>query len=103
VACRAGPPDDDGAELERLVNLDGGRQYRELLMAGELAEAVEQGVAKRSRPPAEVPEAEVDRWCEHVRSLLKARCCSPSRTTRNAGTTGTTRSTAGGPGRRCGS
>jgi hypothetical protein len=65
---------DDFAELDRLVRLpDGGRQYHEMLVAGELAEAVEQGIAKRSRTPADVPAAEVARWRERIRSLLKAK------------------------------
>jgi hypothetical protein len=39
----------DVAGLDRLVCLDGGRQYQELLMAGELEGVVEQAVAKRAR------------------------------------------------------
>jgi hypothetical protein len=65
--------DDDGAELERLVNLDGGVQYYELLRAGELETAVQQGIAKRSRTPAQVPAAEVARWRERIRAMLEAR------------------------------
>ena len=42
-------------------------------MAGELAEAAEAAVAKRSRTPDQVPATEVARWRERVRSLLKAR------------------------------
>ncbi len=66
--------EDDHAELDRLVREpEGGRQYHELLMAGELAEAVEQGTAKRARTPADVPEAEVNRWRERIRALLRAK------------------------------
>jgi hypothetical protein len=38
-----------------------------------LAEAVEQGIAKRSRTPADVPAAEVARWRERIRAMLEAR------------------------------
>ena len=45
--------EDDFAELDRLVRQpDGGRQYQELLMAGELVEAVERAAAKRARAAA---------------------------------------------------
>ena len=46
-----------------------GQYDRKRLMAGE---PVEQGVAKRSRPPDQVPAAEVARWRERIRALLKA-------------------------------
>jgi hypothetical protein len=42
-------------------------------MAGELEEAAAEGIAKRSRTPADVPEAEVVRWRERIRALLEAR------------------------------
>jgi hypothetical protein len=42
-------------------------------MAVELARVVEATVAKRSRTPADVPAAEVARWRERIRSLLKAK------------------------------
>jgi hypothetical protein len=42
-------------------------------MAVELARVVEATVAKRSRTPADVPAAEVARWRERIRALLKAR------------------------------
>jgi hypothetical protein len=42
-------------------------------MAGELEAAVAEGIAKRSRAPADVPAAEVARWRERIRSLLKAK------------------------------
>jgi hypothetical protein len=48
-------------------------QYREMLWAGELEAAAEAAIAKRSRTPADVPEAEVNRWRECIRALLKAR------------------------------
>ena len=65
---------DDFAELDRLVRLpDGGRQYHEMLRAGELEAAVAEGIAKRSRTPADVREAEVARWRECIRAMLKAR------------------------------
>jgi hypothetical protein len=44
-----------------------------MLRAGELAEAAETAVAKRARTPADVPAAEVARWRERIRSLLKAK------------------------------
>jgi hypothetical protein len=44
-----------------------------MLMADELVEAAEQAVAKRARTPADVPEAEVARWRERIRAMLKAR------------------------------
>jgi hypothetical protein len=66
--------EDDFAKLERLVRLpDCGREYHRMLMGGELEAAVEQGVAKRSRTPADVPAAEVARWRERIRGLLKAK------------------------------
>ncbi len=44
---------DDHAELDRLVHLpEGGRQYDELLRAGELVAAGEAAVAKRDRAAA---------------------------------------------------
>ena len=62
------------AELDRLVRQpDGGRQYHELLMAGDLAEPAAEGIAKRGRTPAQVPVAEVARWRERIRAMLKAR------------------------------
>ena len=48
-------------------------QYRAMMMAGEVAAAAEQGLAKRARTPADVPEAEVNRWRERIRGLLKAK------------------------------
>ena len=40
---------------------------------GLRAAAAEQAVAKRSRTPADVPEAEVNRWRERIRAMLKAK------------------------------
>ena len=49
-AIRKAVAEDDFAELDRLVRQpDGGRQYHELLMAGDLVEAAEAAVAKRAR------------------------------------------------------
>ena len=71
---RKAAAEDDFAELDRLVRQpDGGRQYHELLMAGDLAEPAAEGIAKRGRTPAQVPEAEVARWRERIRAMLKAR------------------------------
>ena len=71
-AIREAVADGDHAKLNRLVHLpEGGRQYGELLRAGELVAAAEQGIAKRARTPADVPEAEVSRWRERIRGMLK--------------------------------
>jgi hypothetical protein len=48
-------------------------QYREMLGTGELRVAAAEGVAKRARTPADVPAAEVARWRERIRGLLKAK------------------------------
>jgi hypothetical protein len=42
-------------------------------MAGELVGAAEAAVANRARTPDQVPAAEVTRWRECIRGLLKAR------------------------------
>ena len=42
-------------------------------MAGELAGAAEAAVANRARTPDQVPAAEVARWRERIRAMLKAR------------------------------
>ena len=42
-------------------------------MAGELVGAAETAVANRARTPDQVPAAEVTRWRECIRGLLKAR------------------------------
>ena len=67
--------DGDHAELTRLFRSASAAhgQYQELLHSGGLAGAVAEGVAKRARTPADVPEAEVTRWRERIRGLLKAR------------------------------
>ena len=73
-AIREAVADGDHAELNRLVHLpEGGRQYGELLRAGDLVEAAAAAVAKRARTPADVPAAEVARWRERIRGLLKAK------------------------------
>jgi hypothetical protein len=43
------------------------------LIAVELARVVEATVAKRSRTPADVPAAEVARWRDRIRAMLKAK------------------------------
>jgi hypothetical protein len=48
-------------------------QYREMLGTEGLRAAAAEGVAKRARTPADVPAAEVARWRERIRGLLKAK------------------------------
>ena len=57
-------------------------------MAGELVEAVERGVAERSRTPDQVPAAEAARWRARIRAMLNVRDRKGLEAARRAGGAG---------------